>query len=293
MTKFILVIFNVIFVILGIVVLGVGLYAKFDNNGLAALFSKIPSKVISGEDLVDIPSLISSASLALIVGGSFILIVGFLGCCGAWKEVSCFLIIYSLVLVLLIIVEIAFVVVMYAAKDKIEGHLFKFLMITINKAYTGGTGFSNKTFSLTKDATTLAWDMTQFSLQCCGTHGFDDYKNATAWNHKVSILSANGTEESITAKVPLSCCKMKDPSVFPKELEKLRFLDAQKCLTAPSNATANGVGCYEAVKGKLLQYSMISAGVALGIALLEICGLLCACWLYKSLQKNKGYEQQQ
>jgi len=281
-------------VIVGIAVLAVGLFAKFDPNGLANLISKIPSDVVADRDVLDIPSLISSASLALIIGGAFFLIIGFLGCCGAWKEVSCFLIIYMLILVLLIIMEFAFVVVMFVAEDKVKGHLLKFLTETLHKGYVGGTGpTTTSKFALTKDATTLAWDMAQFSLECCGANDYKDYKDVKAWDHTLPYKNATGVYNGTkTVKLPYSCCKVKDTSVIPKQLDKLEFVDVAGCTEKATAGTFHDKGCYEAVKDKLTIYFEISACVGIGIALLEIFGLVCACILYNALKKNQGYEQQ-
>ena len=82
------------------------------------------------------------------------------------------------------------------------------------------------------------FDVFYFQLHCCGTHGFDDYKNTTKWDKKVVLLNSAGKAESVTAVVPLSCCRLEDPSKFPNELDKLKFKDAKKCVTAPTNATA-------------------------------------------------------
>ena len=80
-----------LFQILGAVTLGIGLYVKYDDDGLSGILNRLPVN----PDQVDIAGLLSSASIVLIVAGAFMFGVGFLGCCGAWKELRVFLVIVS------------------------------------------------------------------------------------------------------------------------------------------------------------------------------------------------------
>lgn len=66
--------------LIGSSVLAVGIWVKVDAQHLLDL-----TKDVSGTDLndTDIPGLLDSAVLILIVAGGFIFLLGFIGCCGA------------------------------------------------------------------------------------------------------------------------------------------------------------------------------------------------------------------
>ena len=51
------------------------------------------SKVTSDPTVTDynIPGLLQSGAIILIVGGGVLVVMGFLGCCGAVKEIKCML----------------------------------------------------------------------------------------------------------------------------------------------------------------------------------------------------------
>lgn len=68
----------------GAVILGVGIWVKVDNASLLGIL----------ENVDDAPSQLShlgSIGYVLIAVGAFLLVIGFLGCCGAIKESKCML----------------------------------------------------------------------------------------------------------------------------------------------------------------------------------------------------------
>lgn len=72
----------------GAVILGVGIWVKVDNSSLLGILEKVD----------DAPSQLyhlSSVGYVLIGIGAFLLVIGFLGCCGAIKESKCMLLTVS------------------------------------------------------------------------------------------------------------------------------------------------------------------------------------------------------
>jgi len=271
--KCLLVVFNVVFVVLGIGMLGAGMYAKFNKNNVAA---KFPELETSDGNVIDIKKLISLAASALIIGGAFVALVGFFGCWGAYHEIASLLLIYSIILGILITVELAFIALAFLGRKKIKKELLEFLDESIKKNYTGKTGFkSDGEFFLSNNVMTLAWDFTQFKLQCCGVNGKNDYKGADNWDKKVQLKSGE-----VNAVVPLSCCKLKDEKSFP-DITMGSFSNLNGCLASPTNDSAHALGCYEVVKNQLMQYARLSGVMGIAIAIMEIGGIIAALWLRK------------
>jgi len=111
------------------------------------------------------------------VVGVFILCTGFLGCCGALRESYCMICTFSIIIVILLVVELAGGIAGYILRDDIEDQIGK-NMLKLMAEY-------NKT-----ESTTDLFDKVQQTFDCCGTD------NATEW---AKYLGPDN--------VPDSCCK--------------------------------------------------------------------------------------
>ena len=78
--------------LLGAAALGLGIWAYVDKNKMAVL-----AKVGADNTDFNITGLLESAAIVLMVGGAAILLIGFLGCCGAFKESQCLLVLVSII----------------------------------------------------------------------------------------------------------------------------------------------------------------------------------------------------
>lgn len=113
--------FNVIFWILGFLLLGVGAWSRLEKNNLysqLALFYLDPAWL-----LIIIGSIIFCIGFSGILIEFFPFLISFLGCVGALRENTCFLAIYSSILGLLLLTEALVVVLAFFAKDYIESDL--------------------------------------------------------------------------------------------------------------------------------------------------------------------------
>ncbi|KAK7864770.1 hypothetical protein R5R35_012266 [Gryllus longicercus] len=158
--KYLLFIFNLLFVISGIVIISVGAVVQ-------ATYHKY--EPILDDSFFSVPAL-------LIATGSIILIISFFGCCGAVKENHCMTITFSVLLVLIFILELAAGIAGYVLRNRAEDVLQTHLMETMNQ-YVENTEY------------TTLWDGMQREFECCGV------KNASDWN----VVFHN---ESL----PTSCC---------------------------------------------------------------------------------------
>ncbi|XP_043964928.1 tetraspanin-8-like [Gambusia affinis] len=87
--KNLLFLFNLLFWVCGCVILGVGIYLKVTKGG-----NKITDQYLPSFDL-------------MIAIGVIIMVIGFLGCCGAYKESRCMLLVFFIFLLLIFVLLLA------------------------------------------------------------------------------------------------------------------------------------------------------------------------------------------
>nr|CAX78873.1 CD63 antigen [Schistosoma japonicum] len=138
-------ILNIICLLCSLVLIGAGAYVEVKFSQYEANLHKVWQ----------------AAPIAIIVVGVVILIVSFLGCCGAIKENVCMLYMYAFFLIVLLIAQLVAAIVAVVYKDKIDDE--------INTLMTGALENPNEEITATMDKI-------QTSFHCCGVKGPDDYK---------------------------------------------------------------------------------------------------------------------
>jgi len=165
--KYLVLIFNLLFEIFGIILLGIGIWGEVTHKHYANVEALKDYEVNSGPRM-------------LIAVAVIIIVVAFFGCCGAWKENKCMLCVFIFLLLILVILEITAAALAYKNKDKIKDNLKKALMEKLMD-YNPNLNKSQ------------AYDDLQEKVECCGVEGYKDW--AMNKNYKASN------------SVPDSCCK--------------------------------------------------------------------------------------
>lgn len=143
--KYLLFAFNFIFWLAGTAVLAVGLWLRFDGQ----------TKPIFEAD--SNANSFYTGVYILIGAGALMMMVGFLGCCGAIQESECMLGLFFAFLLVIFAIEIAAGIWGFANKDKIVQELQKFYTDTYDK-YT-----TNPEPALKETLKTI-----HLALDCCG-----------------------------------------------------------------------------------------------------------------------------
>uniref|UniRef100_A0A8C6ZTB0 Tetraspanin n=1 Tax=Nothoprocta perdicaria TaxID=30464 RepID=A0A8C6ZTB0_NOTPE len=99
--KVMMILFNLAIFLGGATLLGVGIWVVVDGESFFKIFGAISTSVLQ----------VVNVSYFLIVIGAILLIIGFLGCCGAQKESKCLLMTFFTVVLIIFIAEIAAAVV--------------------------------------------------------------------------------------------------------------------------------------------------------------------------------------
>ncbi|XP_072256428.1 CD9 antigen [Pyxicephalus adspersus] len=146
--KYLLFAFNFIFWLAGTAVLAIGLWLRFDSQTKAMFESDT-----SGSSFY-------TGVYILIGAGALMMLVGFLGCCGAIQESECMLGLFFAFLLVIFAIEIAAGIWGFANKDKIVKELQKFYEDTYDKYVI------NKESSLKETLKTI-----HFAFDCCGKTG--------------------------------------------------------------------------------------------------------------------------
>lgn len=104
----------------------------------------------------------------------------------------------------------------------------------------------------TKPEIQRSWDIMQHELNCCGMHGPEDWKNV---NHNDSL--------------PHTCC----PNISNDGTCTMRSEKFDK-------------PCLNVLKDALVTYGSLIGGVGIGIALVQLIGVVFACCLARSIRKE-------
>lgn len=149
--KYLLFGFNFVFWLAGTAVLAIGLWLRFDNQ----------TKTIFEQDKSD--SSFYTGVYILIGAGALMMLVGFLGCCGAIQESQCMLGLFFAFLLVIFAIEIAAGIWGFSNKGKIIKEVQNFYTETYTEY------IKTKETSLKETLKGL-----QFALNCCGLTGVLD-----------------------------------------------------------------------------------------------------------------------
>ncbi|CAH3028454.1 unnamed protein product, partial [Porites evermanni] len=166
--KFLVVFFNFIFFVFGIVLIGVGAWTLIKFGDYITLTDDIPY---------------ATGSKVTIAAGCLIALISFMGCCGAWKENRCMLVIFFICLLVILSVEIAGAALTYKHRGEFDEKLDKEVVEEL-QAHYGEKG---------SEGTTKGWDALQKQEKCCGWNSYTEWFKAKVFNG--------------THYVPDSCCK--------------------------------------------------------------------------------------
>lgn len=227
--------FNFIFWLAGAAILGIGIWTEIDPGQFYAFIGStgysLPAKL-------------------LMAAGGFVMIVGFLGCCGAIKESRLLLGLYFACLLLIFAAEAVAGILGFLYREKIDDEITNRLKDEIRTKY-----------GVTIDATTdQVVDNLQIRLKCCGILNFTDWAGSK-WQEKNKLL-----------EVPLSCCKEGGNTTTCNSEEGF---DPSKI---------NQEGCLEKLKEFVNKHLFILGVVGVAVAGIQLIGMIFACCLFCSIE---------
>uniref|UniRef100_K7G6N1 Tetraspanin n=1 Tax=Pelodiscus sinensis TaxID=13735 RepID=K7G6N1_PELSI len=106
--KYSMFIFNFVFWVCGCIILGVSVWMRVSKSAQEVIYElNLDSSLFSAVDL-------------MIAVGSIIMVLGFLGCCGAMKESQCMLLLFFIGLLLILILQVVAGILGAVYKSQIE-----------------------------------------------------------------------------------------------------------------------------------------------------------------------------
>lgn len=267
--KFLVFVVNFLFWLFGLGVMAVSLWLLFDqqlylqNMGAEQADYFIGTYIILGVGMV-------------------MTLVGFLGCCGAWKESTWMLGTFFVFLIIIFVGEIAVGVLIYFREAPYQDVIRKSVENTVLKKY-----HNNST------ATTQTFDLIQEGLKCCGADGpvdwsrsvYNGYYENTAPEIGIPKNSASlGLNLGTAFDIPKSCCKESD---------------SQECVLAVTNVVANNMpyayinkdGCSPKMIAFVEDHVIYLIAVAGGVAVIQLIGMIfsmCLCCALKRIEDFKA-----
>lgn len=169
--KYVLYMFNFVFMLSGIAVLGVGVWSLVGEPSYVLLLSTAS---------------FSTAAYVLVAAGVLVLITGLVGCLGALRESLPCLLLYTFVLLLIFLLEAMAGVLAYVYQVQLQMELAHHMNVTLADNYNRRPEY------------TEAIDQMQQDFGCCGATYYTNWQFSD-WGD---------TEDR---KVPDSCCKTVTP----------------------------------------------------------------------------------
>ncbi|GFO15627.1 tetraspanin, partial [Plakobranchus ocellatus] len=266
--KYSVFLFNVIILVAGCCLLGFGVYSRTTDNQLTQI------SVILGDFYNYI------FSMALMASGVIVIVISFFGCCGAIKEVKCMLGTFFLLLLIMLVGMMVGGIIAYVKKDDISGRVLHELSASLNESY----GMSGQ------QEVTDTWNLMQRFLECCGVYGGVNSTTSWAYYREYSLWYRNQTK-GLEQYVPDSCCR----NVFGNNRTKCVGGEGYEGIipaawppvgSALENDLLFTEGCYTAIMDILAQNTKILAGVAAGIAVLMVLGMVFAVCLCRRIKDD-------
>ncbi|KFP53124.1 Tetraspanin-8 [Cathartes aura] len=235
--KYSMFVFNFLFWVCGSIILGVSIWIRVSKDAQQVnVCSHTRTILFAGVDL-------------LIAVGSIIMVLGFLGCCGAVKESRCMLLLFFIGLLLILILQITGGILGAVYRSQIETSLNKSLQESVNSLQ-----------SSTEESKAFQEKFQKFEImnQCCGLlNGPADWgKNFN------SLFGSNKICE----------CEIKNPSTDLCTFYKGRYVYKRPC--------------GEVIVEYLKEHLLIIMGIAFGLAVVEILGLGFSMSLYCQIQRK-------
>ncbi|XP_028304524.1 tetraspanin 34a [Gouania willdenowi] len=235
--KIMMFIFNGGIFVAGAAILAVGIWVKVDSGSLLGILENL-------EEGAAISQLVN-VSYVLIGVGAVLLVIGFLGCCGAIRESRCMLLTFFSIVLIIFLIEVAGAIVLLVFQD-FAAELFSSLEEEVQSSIKKDYGESNSLTSL--------WNATMEQFKCCGYKNFTDFKGSP-------FYEANDV-------FPPTCCNSTiNTGPCNDNLAKISSID----------------GCMRKLQQFIEDNAVIVAAVALGIAALEIAAMVVSMVLYKNI----------
>ncbi|XP_065340476.1 LOW QUALITY PROTEIN: tetraspanin-5-like [Cloeon dipterum] len=226
---------NVIFWLIGLLVLAIGFWAWSEKDTFSNL-SRLANVALD-------------PAFLLILVGLMTFVIGFTGCVGALRENSCLLAAYAIFLAIILLLEMTAGILGFIFKDWIKAQA------------TGGFQAFIVHYREDPDQQNLIDWIQEDWLQCCGIEGPKDWDKNNYFN-----CSSREVGSREACGVPFSCCK-------PKPNEIIKNKQCGYDVRKPGYSTERHIferGCLRTGEEWLEANLVVVCGVAVGLAITQV-----------------------
>lgn len=239
--KYMVMIFNLLYLLLGGALLGTSLWMYLDGASMAPVTTDI-----EGYNYV---------LYFLMAVGGVMFIMGFLGCCGAFQESQCMLATFFALVLVLFAGQIAAGVWLKTNENRFTSLAEKSLANSIQHDY----GFN--------EMKTTAFDVIQNELECCGSEGPTDWAESRYNGADQKSAMEIGIAGAVGVyKVPASCCVVKEETTCE--------IARQVALAGVIPGAINTEGCAKKMIQLIHTHSYEVLGVVAAIILIEVLAMI-------------------
>ncbi|XP_066968979.1 tetraspanin-1-like [Macrobrachium rosenbergii] len=240
--KYMVMIFNLLYLLLGGALLGTALWMYLDGANMAPVTTDI-----EGYNYV---------LYFLMAVGGVMFIMGFLGCCGAFQESQCMLATFFALVLVLFAGQIAAGIWLKSNEGRFTSLAESSLASSIQHDY----GFA--------EMKTSAFDVIQRELKCCGAISPSDWAESryNGADEKGAGMEIGVSGVLGTYKVPPSCCVSEDETVCE--------LAREVPLAGHLPGTIHSEGCSKRMIQLIHKHSYEVLGVVAAIVLIEVLAMI-------------------
>jgi len=244
--KYVLFIFNFIFYLAGLTVLGVGIWTLFFKSQYVVLLAT---------------KTYSATTYIMIGAGLLVLFVGVIGCIGVTKLNRCCLLSFTFLLLVIFLLEAVAGILAYVYSEQIERELQQSFKQTLTTKYGVDRSI------------TQAAELLHQNHGCCGASSFSDWRNST-WLKQANAEKnidqrLNETNNKYgPLKAPDICCRTVTRYCGYRDHPSMIYYD----------------GCIKALKQDIQEHEIIIGAIGLGISTVQIFGMVISCCLYIKLK---------
>lgn len=268
--KIALIVFNTLVLAAGGVTIGIGVWSLVSDYGAKDLAS------ITGSSLYE------AACIVIIVGGSVVVALSLVGCCGALSESRKLLAIYFSVLIILLAVFIAGAAIGFHYRDDLEEELEKEMTKTLKERYDVDTANNDKN----QDVTDI-WNKIQNKLKCCGVSG--GLTSTSSWFMWQQSSWFNSQIQFFKDYVPTSCCKT-DGHTFDecskKSSDTTRPPQESVAGISNENPAMYSDGCFDKLKDEIEDHVVAIAVVAVVVLVVNLLCIIFAICVFMQIGKQ-------
>uniref|UniRef100_A0A8R1HY22 Tetraspanin n=1 Tax=Caenorhabditis japonica TaxID=281687 RepID=A0A8R1HY22_CAEJA len=160
--KYVFWIINLLFFILGAIIVGLCIWMLVDKNSIATVASTVKLDISQVLNQVNVEQINMFLYVAIALGGA-LLILGFFGCCGSCCESVCAISIYFLLVLILFVIEIIAIVLYFVNKTNLQQAFVQVWRDELVSKYSSQQQIHQ------------VLDQIHTSLNCCGASGCTDF----------------------------------------------------------------------------------------------------------------------